>query len=148
MSPIQSPNFAHGSRTKPFIRPDSIFRSPGSNQEPDLALLNVIRFIRPGRVTLPLRQLLERLTQMDQEEVLDRAIGLDHLQVIVNGDVPDNRYLRVPPSLFGVQLYFGDRNLPRRLLGGTLKGVWLEEKASVGEIEDSTDRTAYSRIHG
>lgn len=98
-----------------------------------------------GSASLPLRQLFDRLAQMGQEEVLDRTINLGHLQVIVNGDVADNRYMRVPPSLFGIQVYFADRNLPRLLLGDALKDVWLEEEASVGEIEDSTDRT---RIFG
>ena len=85
---------------------------------------------------------------MSQEEVLDRTVSLDHLQVIVNGNVADDRYMRVPPSLLGIQLYFADRNLPHVLLGGALEDVWLEEKASVCEIEDSTDGTRDFRIHG
>jgi hypothetical protein len=58
-----------------------------------------------GSASLPLGQLLERLAQMSQEEVLDRTISLGHLQVIVNGDVANNRYMRVPPSLFDIQVY-------------------------------------------
>lgn len=102
------------------------------------------RSLLPGRVPLPLCQLLERLAQMGQKEVPDRTIGLDHLQGIVKGDVADNRYTSssLPLRYAGV---FPDTNLPRRLLGDALKDLWLEVEASVGEIEDSTD---WTRIFG
>jgi hypothetical protein len=79
------------------------FRDSTLQDVASVRLLDRDRYSLPGSVSLPLRQLLERLAQMGQEEILDRTISLGHLQVIVNGDITDNRYMRVPPSLFCIR---------------------------------------------